>query len=37
MLLSVFSEQITEVVQAVGQAVGQAEHHPEFLNPMSAS
>lgn len=37
MLLSLLSDQLPELVQAVWQAVVQPEHHPEFLDPIPGS
>lgn len=34
MLLSLLSDQLPELVQAVWQVVVQPEHHPEFLDPV---
>ena len=33
MILSQVSDQLLELLQAVGQAAVQAEHHPELLDP----
>lgn len=37
MLLSLLSDQLPELVQAVRQAVVQPDHHPELLDPMPGS
>ena len=34
MLLSLLSDQLTELFQAVGQTVVQPEHYPEFVDPV---
>ena len=34
MLLSLLSDQLAKLFQAVWQAVVQPEHHPEFLDPV---
>lgn len=34
MLLPLLSDQLAELLQAVGQAVVQPEHHPKLADPM---